>query len=391
MAIKFITGVPGGGKSMLAVRLITEELRTGSRDICTNLPLHIGRLCEFMVENYGKSFSAATRIRILKDSEVSDFYKHRGIGVEVSERNPITINHETVAHLNYSPIARDRGGVLYLLDEAHIFFNARNWADIAKDCLFYVSQHRHLNDDVYLITQRLKNVDAQFRDITQEYIQMTNRRMQKWGPWQAPGGFVAKIYPKPPTNAPGETPMETWKFNLDARGLGSCYDTSAGVGLEGGIMADTKRKRKGLPFWTMPIAACLVLGLVGCGIHYGVQGAKAVVSNTLAGTSRVATNTVFKPKPLLTVQPPTDRPTVERVPSARDAIPLSPMPEKPTVTGYVVSTSQGVPMAYLTLSDGSTLKKGEWYVQNGEYYIFATGEKLEKAKTRARGEAARAR
>ena len=44
MGIHFISGKPGGGKSLYATKLVFEELRFGARHIVTNLALNIGEL-----------------------------------------------------------------------------------------------------------------------------------------------------------------------------------------------------------------------------------------------------------------------------------------------------------------------------------------------------------
>jgi hypothetical protein len=69
--------------------------------------------------------------------------------------------------------------------------------------------------------------------------------------------------------------METAHFLLDAKGVASCYDTAAGIGVHG-RGADKTKKRKGLhPLWfvVILIAACFVvpkvLGLVLTAIKGG--------------------------------------------------------------------------------------------------------------------------
>ena len=72
MSVHFISGKPGGGKSLYAVRLVVDELVHGSRVVITNLPLELGRLNEFLQERFpGKTVDIFQRIVLLEDGDVA--------------------------------------------------------------------------------------------------------------------------------------------------------------------------------------------------------------------------------------------------------------------------------------------------------------------------------
>jgi len=127
--------------------------------------------------------------------------------------------------------------------------------------LFYLSQHRKLGDDVVAITQHIGNVDKQFRSVTQDYTYLRNLNKEKFGVFRMMPLFLRSTFLQPATGAPGEKAMETGSFRLDVTGLGSCYDTAAGVGIHNRGDADTQTKARGFPLtWLVVVGALLLLG-----------------------------------------------------------------------------------------------------------------------------------
>ena len=57
MSIHFISGKPGGGKTLYSVRLILDELVNGSRPIVTNVSLNLGRLNEYLQRAHPAAFA----------------------------------------------------------------------------------------------------------------------------------------------------------------------------------------------------------------------------------------------------------------------------------------------------------------------------------------------
>ena len=139
-------------------------------------------------------------------------------------------------------------GVLYILDEWHVYFPARqvmqkhslNWV------FQYGTQHGHFSDTIFLITQSLSYIDKIFREWTQDYIYLENERLRKVRGFRKGNGMVARFYQFPPTLGT-EEPDDSEYLPLDTQGYARLYDTSGGAGIAGGGSADKGAKVKGLP------------------------------------------------------------------------------------------------------------------------------------------------
>lgn len=272
MAICFISGKPGGGKSYYATVCILDRLRHSKKQIVTNVPLNVGEICHQLHEQYGETFGAAERIRLLDETETSQFWVYFGNGLELDTKNRLSIrmaDGRVVPHLDYSPRYRfalasvGSGGVCYFIDEAHEFFNAREWKDLGKDCLHYLSQHRKLGDEVVFITQHVRNVDTQLRRLAAEFCYCRNHLKEKF-----PGlGGLVRSYQRLGVSFYNQEESATavqvdHKFiSPQWETIGKCYDTAAGVGI-GGNAADKGERAKGLPFYFIFVAIFLVCGAV---------------------------------------------------------------------------------------------------------------------------------
>ena len=154
-------------------------------------------------------------------------------------------------------------GVFYVLDEVHIAFNSRAWADTGAEVLYYLSQHRKLGDDVICITQAIANVDKQFRSVAQDYTYIKNLSKQRIGLFRLPALFWRHTYSQPATDT--SKPMESGTFKLDVAGVASLYDTAKGVGIHGRAGADTNARKKGLSWVWFAVGLPIVLWLI---MHY---------------------------------------------------------------------------------------------------------------------------
>lgn len=250
MPIHVILGKPGSGKSLYATSRLILELVEGERNVVTNLPLRVSRLNEYLQQRYPSiNTRLVERLRVLTDDEMREFWKFRG------------------------PADDDKGerGVAYFLDEAHIAFNARDWATLGRGALHYLSQHRKLGDIVWPITQAPGNLDKQFRSVAEDFTVLRNEYTAKYGPFRGRGRFVRKTYLSEPT--PKAEPFETATFHLDVGGVASCYDTAKGIGVHGS-KADMGRRAKGIPImWVIPggIALAALCGVIPWLLGKGAQ------------------------------------------------------------------------------------------------------------------------
>lgn len=256
MSSRAISGRPGGGKSFFAVKLLLRELFDTSRPIVTNLPLRLDNILKYCLSRGRDDIDVYSRIQILDDSNVVEFWRYRGNGVELL---PSLSNEEYKAGKRPAFELVQPGGVCYFLDEVHDFLNARNWQKTGDAILYYITKHRHLGDDVWWITQAVKNVDSQFRSVTQDYTYCRNFAKEKYRGFVKGKYFTATTFLQPLTwdqlrLNPDFQSQE--KFTMDPE-IASCYYTS-----KQGLAADSNEKRKGISvYWLFGGIAALVLVL----------------------------------------------------------------------------------------------------------------------------------
>ena len=330
MSIHVILGKPGSGKSLYATSRVIQELREGSRNIVTNLPLRPDRLNEYLQQKWPKEdLRMVQRLRVLNDDEIKQFWLYRG------------------------PEEGDKGeqGVAYFLDEAHIAFNARDWATIGRGALHYLSQHRKLGDIVWPITQSPGNLDKQFRSVAEDFTVLRNEYTAKFGIFRGRGRFVRRTYLSEPSG--NAEPFEVATFTLDTAGIASCYDTAKGIGVHGS-KADIGRRAKGIPIWTVvPVAVVLALStvavpwLVGKGVrgYLNPDAAKpAPVPEVAQGEKETS-----KPESLGEKRTRPEPRVIQHEPAP--SLPSDRSGQALWVTGYVLRGDR----LNVTLSDGRTL------------------------------------
>jgi len=361
MAIHFISGKPGGGKSLYALKLVEEELVHGFRPVYTNLPIKVGRLNEYLQQKYpDKSIDLHTRLRILTDDETGKFWLYRpGCVLDALTKK----DWEAGLKPDYSKVTDH--GVFYVIDEIHNFFNARAWMETGRDVLFYLSQHRKLSDTVLCITQAIANVDKQFRSVSQDYTYLRNLSKESMGLFRLPFVFIRKTYLSPATDT--SQPMESGSFRLHAGELPSCYDTAQGVGIHG-RGADQAEKRKGI-HWLVAVA---VVPLILFAIYkFGPQG----VAHFFKVSDKVSAKSA-KSAPGVVVPSPAPVPQASVSPSPKPLV-LDTPPAKPADQVHVTGIVQGFGPAKVFLSDGRELRWGDMALSSiGRDYVIIDGKRI---------------
>lgn len=271
MSLRFIVGKPGGGKSFVATKMMLDDLANSEVMIITNVPLVWGECNAYLQTNYPKvSVDLHERLRILDDREVFEFYRYRSGGLEL-EPSPDSQEGKKMRKADFIDSMKAQfhriteskdfqRPVHYYIDEAHNYFNAREWQEIGRALLYYVSQHRHLHDNIYLITQALANVEKQLKSVAQDYNVMRNMAKESIGIFHQKGVFRRRAYYTEPNG--NAQHYEQSNLKLDFEKVGKCYKTCGALGL-GYDQAETDRKPFKLPYWTLwgGAAALLVLGV----------------------------------------------------------------------------------------------------------------------------------
>lgn len=145
--IAIYEGKIGGGKTYLAVCRILAHLAKGGT-VFTNVELKLDGVAKWMREVHGLELDPEA-VRFLNESESWDFHKYLRAG--------------------------DGMNTLCVIDEAHLWFNARDHAVTAatkRELITFLSQSRKLKVDVIFIVQAAENLDAQFRRLAQEIWRM---------------------------------------------------------------------------------------------------------------------------------------------------------------------------------------------------------------------------
>jgi len=326
MSIHIILGRPGSGKSMYATSRVLTELVEGQRNIVTNLPLRPDKLNEYAQTKYPTvNTRFVERLRILSDDEMRAFWKFRG--PQLSDEKPF---------------GDDEGrGVAYFLDEAHIAFNARDWATLGRDAIHYMSQHRKLGDVVWPITQAVGNLDKQFRSVAEDYTVLRNEYTAKMGIFRGMGRFVRKSYYTEPQGK--VEPFETATFQIDTAGIASCYDTAKGIGVHGS-KADIGKRARGIPIWTIfPAFIALALSAVYLPMMAG-KGAQKFLTGDTAKKVEEMSKAIPGTTPQAAKQVPTAEPT-------KTALQGQEKPKGPEVSGYMVRGNT----ILVTMADGTVL------------------------------------
>ncbi|MDG3085472.1 zonular occludens toxin domain-containing protein [Vibrio hannami] len=140
--INAITGRPGGGKSYEAVAFHVIPAIESGRKVVTNLPLNL--------DHFVKVFGAEVDELIhVVDGKLDDFGS--------LERPFSKID-------DYNDEWRDEQGKapLYVIDEAHMVLPARS---CSPEILEWYSMHRHRGIDILLMTQNLRKIHRDIKDM----------------------------------------------------------------------------------------------------------------------------------------------------------------------------------------------------------------------------------
>jgi hypothetical protein len=139
--IEDFTGKLGGGKTYHAVLRILEAFSKGSH-VYTNIVLDGMWCARYCRKRFGRRIVFTQQYHYLDNSKIDQFDKY---------------------------IAKGNGDVanLVVIDEAHLYFNARDWAKRGRELLEFLTQTRKYDIHIILITQHENNLDKQFNRMVQ--------------------------------------------------------------------------------------------------------------------------------------------------------------------------------------------------------------------------------
>lgn len=141
--IECFEGKIGGGKTYSAVERILKHLAAGGT-VYTNIDLNAKGCVDYCARKWGVHIEPDEQINFLEPHQIKRFDKAVTMGTQECQ-------------------------VLLVVDEAHIFFNARRWKDAAETLLHWLTQSRKWFVDVIFITQSAETLDKQFRLQCQDF------------------------------------------------------------------------------------------------------------------------------------------------------------------------------------------------------------------------------
>ena len=240
-AICAVTGKPGAGKSYFSTRLIIEEIKRENRNIITNIPINKSALRA----HCGKDFYLY-ELQTFTDNRF--FFTQRGDYSYELEQG----SEETIDFSKY--LKEDDGGCLYIIDEAHLYFNSRNWKFMSQATLSFFTFIRHCGDTLIYLTQKFSDVDSQLRGKTQSFNLLRNLSKERLGWFKRGSGFRVYQYLREKDIENYDNAVQDFTYPFDKR-IGACYQTSLF-----NKKRDEHYKIKGITLKQVGVAVVLVLG-----------------------------------------------------------------------------------------------------------------------------------
>lgn len=247
--ITIYDGRLGGGKTYAAVELMVETIAAGGY-VVTNVGLKFAEIDKYISVRYGRVVEggASSRCTILEPSQVGEFYKRIPVGTSVTK-------------------------VLCVIDEAHIWLNARDWQLLQRQVMIFLSQSRKVRVDLIFISQHVKNIDAQIVRLCQFIV--SHRDMRQF---RLPGiglRWPFAQFMRIVRDYDGQTVYERKILPIKPEifGLYSSDQLLCDLETAGGVTAAVLKKspaaiRKEKMIKVFAVAAVVVLVLVGCFWHF---------------------------------------------------------------------------------------------------------------------------
>lgn len=295
MALEIFDGRPGDGKSYnaMALKILPHLARGGF--VATNIEVKPEGIAKWIKARTGKIFRP-DRLRFLEDHEVPAFHKHIPQGTEKTQ-------------------------VLVVIDEAHLWFNSRDWQkndSEHRQTFVLATQHRKYFLDIILISQHFGNIDAQFLRLIEKLW-----RFRDYSKWHVPFfpflkmpffRFLAACYDRS-----GKTVLDRY-WQPFSKLVGDTYNTRAvsrGSQMSGTVddvqlEADpeaTKKVRKINAVINWVLILLLLAAVAGGSYWYGKRQNPPAEPTRKAGTAMVATPAPARSDPPAVL----DRPAITAV------------------------------------------------------------------------------
>lgn len=297
-----IIGGTGSGKSMFMSRAVGHSVAFTKRVVVGNLPIKFGSAEVVLEKKHGWVGDLEKRISYQDDIAcLRKFWLHRGFGWVVPDIDkkewelglttdftyayrykPVPAGEEQLSRqclcrlhrtevfrmFKDGELERELVSVLpavqYVIDECGNVFPQLSKQLIGQAIVYYLSQKRKVGsegDDIICSAQCVTMVDKTFRDLANDWLFLTNWGQRRMGMFRGPKRSTWGLY-SPLPRSPTDKPMCQGQFAIEGdEGWGGFYDTSAGVGIQGGLQADKGSRPRGL-HWTWAIVGLVVIWAV---------------------------------------------------------------------------------------------------------------------------------
>ncbi|MDD5482235.1 MAG: zonular occludens toxin domain-containing protein [Kiritimatiellae bacterium] len=285
--IEVYEGRLGGGKTYHAVRRMCEYIAAGGC-VCSNIMLNMEPVKAFLRSRHDWEYQKGQFI-YLEDEQINQFYKHTPPGIDGTPS-------------------------LVVIDEAHIWLNARDWANVLREMLIFLSQSRKCFTDIIFISQSALNLDKQIMRLVQyiwRFRDLKKLKISALGIGWPLNQFLMVQY-----DYDGKTILDK-RFEFKDVGIYALYNTytllRTFTRLKGhGAKFDGKIKRKGRRIMRLIFFILLIIGLgwlawSRLGSRFGFIKDKPVPSVVMpsAGPARPVAGSAVAPGAYY-VKPPVD-------------------------------------------------------------------------------------
>jgi len=273
-------GPKGGGKSYGLLQLLIDELRLTNRPIMTNLSVDVCKLQKWVDrQKWGKVIDVAMRITVLTPEQIAEWFLWHP-GGRINSQTVVMRAGGGTHEADYSIRAND-GGILYIIDEAHIPFPSDRWAAVARDCAFYCTQERKLLDDTIFATQAPDQLAKPLRQLMQEWTETRNMSKEPIIGIRFPGRFRWRMTLRQPDGRE-QTAINHRVISVDKE-LRECYNTMAGVGITGKGDPNAERGNRGIRWQFALILGVFAILCIFAGVWFGAKLGFGAIQKGIVG------------------------------------------------------------------------------------------------------------
>jgi hypothetical protein len=395
-----VNGPPGNGKSSFLMWNAEREFVLTRRNLVLNIKMDVPRFQDYMFKKYkDQKLEILKRLYFIDWSKALFWWRYRGFrddgseiiwkprvrDVWVADGGEITVPYVPGIDQEYPGGLQKRQiewpepdvddpGVCYFLDEWQEEYDQHCHAEFTREHSSALNQHRKFRADLWVGSPFLSQLAKPYREVGQSFFEMRNSGYESngygWATVRAPTKFFWNAYRRPKTSE-RDKPMCGGVFGLDIKGLHSCFDTSAGTGVGGGL-SDAGLKRRG-KHWSWLIVF-VVVGIITAKLVFwpAVKGMTWFLRPSRFGAPTMQQSHAQEPAknaPVAAVSAPPLPPAQQFLPQPR------PQPRPPVVTIRWVSRIAD----HMTfgLSDGTELDNpdGIWtgkilMMRNGQAYAY---------------------